>query len=138
MRNKNQKSNKAFSLIEILITMAIIGILTSIGYPTYKNHITRTRRAQATVVLTNIAAQMEHYYNHQHTYQGATLQNLRGNVNNNNYTFSISNTHDQGFLIKAQPQKSQAKNDAICGTISINQQGRKTISGSGDIAYCYP
>ncbi|MCK4869837.1 MAG: prepilin-type N-terminal cleavage/methylation domain-containing protein [Gammaproteobacteria bacterium] len=134
MRNKTKKSNRAFSLLELLITMTIIGILTGIGYPTYKNHITRTRRAQATVMLTNIAAQMEHYYNQHHTYQGATLKTLRINNDASYYDFVITNTNEDAFLIKAIPRGVQAANDTDCGILSIDQQGYKNGSVENNFA----
>src|SRR5688572_23692834 len=50
-----------FTLIELMIVVAIIGILAVIAYPSYNNYATQTRRSDAQVALTRIAAQQEKY-----------------------------------------------------------------------------
>jgi len=51
-----------FTLIELLITVMILGILVGVGYPSYTRHITETRRSDATINLTRIAALQEKFF----------------------------------------------------------------------------
>ena len=131
-------TTKAFSLIELIIVLAIISILTTIAYPIYQTHITKTHRTKATIALTNLAAKLEQYYTQHHSYQHATLQNLHATPSNSYYQFAINSATDNSFIIKATPIGSQAKNDHKCGALILNELGKKTISGNGNIPTCWP
>jgi len=57
----NGKKNKGFTITELVITMAIIGILSAIIIPMYTNHIRRARRSDAKVALEDVRAMEEQY-----------------------------------------------------------------------------
>ena len=62
-----------FSLIELLIVIAIIGILAGIAYPNYQEYVARARRADAKTVLLENAQFLERFYTQNGTYVGAAL-----------------------------------------------------------------
>jgi len=67
-----QKSGqKAFTLIELMIVVAIIGILSSIAYPFYQSYVQRTKEAEARTALVSFASMMSQYYLEGMTYEGA-------------------------------------------------------------------
>jgi type IV pilus assembly protein PilE len=57
-----------FSLIELMITVVIIGIITAIAYPSYTGYIKQTRRSDAQIALTQAAAAQERFYSDCNTY----------------------------------------------------------------------
>lgn len=59
MRRKKQKG---FTLIELMITVVIIGILAAMAYPSYQRYMTQTRRSDAQITLSRVAAQQEKFY----------------------------------------------------------------------------
>lgn len=113
-----------FSLIELLIAVAIVGILASVAYPSYQSHIIKTRRVDAQRELMIFSQAMERYY----TTNGRYVTTLGGNtcgipdpVQTATYTFSASNCADNTFTITATPvATSTQQND---GTLTLTHQG---------------
>ncbi len=72
MRPSNQHG---FTLIELMVTVAIISILTAIALPSYNNYVIRGKIPDATGQLASMQVKMEQYYQDNHTYLGATNPN---------------------------------------------------------------
>jgi len=53
---------KGFTLIELMITVVIIGVLAAIAYPSYTKYMQQTRRSDAQIALSDAASRMEKYY----------------------------------------------------------------------------
>ena len=62
------KRTGGFSLVEIMIVLAIVGILASIAYPSYASYITRSRRIEGQLALMDILQQQERFYSLHNTY----------------------------------------------------------------------
>lgn len=72
-----QKSNLGgFTLIELMITVVIVGILAAIAYPSYTSYVAQTRRSDATINLSRIAAQQEKFF----TECGRYTANFNGTI----------------------------------------------------------
>src|SRR5450830_592448 len=65
--------NKGFTLIEVMITVAIIGILASVAIPNYTNYVIRGQLVNATNTLSATRAQLEQFYQDNRTYQTVTV-----------------------------------------------------------------
>ena len=68
------KNSYGFSLIELMVVVVIVGVLASIAYPSYRDQVRKTRRADAKSALLDAAAKMERYYTQFGRYSG-TLAN---------------------------------------------------------------
>jgi len=128
-----------FTLLELLITLAIVGTLIAISVPVYQYYVIKTHRAQAAVALMDIASALERYHAIHHTYVGATLADLEANhpVQSEYYRLDINGATENAYGLSAIPLGKQAE-DKMCGTLSINQSGEKNISGLGNIKDCWP
>ena len=69
------KKASGFTLVEILIVVAIIGILSAIAVPMYTEHITRSQLVEAHTGLSDLRVRMEQFYQDNRTYDGAALDN---------------------------------------------------------------
>lgn len=124
------KSLKGFSLIELMIVVAIIGVLASIAYPSYQQHVLKSRRATAHGCLQELAQWMERYYTTHMTYVDASLPQTSCRTELEDfYEFSFSGTPDgSSYTLQAVAQGAQA-NDAVNGTscspLTLDQQGTR-------------
>ncbi|SRR3989339_110055 len=126
----------AFTLLELLITLAIIAILISIAYPSYRHYLIRSHYLEAKTAILKTANALENYFIENHTYEGATFSKLNlSDSPSKNYhlTLSIEENH---YLISAVPQGTQQK-DQTCGTFKLNDLGEKFISGDGSVSECW-
>lgn len=132
------KQQAGFTLLELMTVLAIIGILTTISYPVYNQHVIKTRRSAAEMALLDAAMGMERYFTEHNSYSGATLASIEVNAytDSNYYKLVIAMANDTDYLLQAFPEGGQQQ-DKACGTVSLNQLGEKTQSGSGSLSSCW-
>lgn len=132
----NSKHQHGFTLIELMITVAIVGILAAIALPSYQDSVMKSRRADAKSDLLSIANAMERHYTLSNTYCGTATSDCTGSPivytpNHNYYTFDVEASAST-YTLTAQPQGSQASDP--CGDLTLNEAGAKT---SADNAVCW-
>ena len=130
-------SSAGFTLLELMIVVAIVAILATIAYASYQNQIIKSRRAAATTCLQERAQFMERYYTTNLTYAAAPAPAQCGADLNPFYAIAFSGTPGgKTYVMTATPQAGQAA-DTRCGTLSINAQGVRTESGTGTVDECW-
>lgn len=133
--NRSFKLNSGFTLIELMITVAIIGILAAIAYPSYQQYVLRANRAEAQAVLSETAQFMERYFTTNGTYVGGALlsavspKGASGAAVKYNITPATVTTATT-FTLTATPVNSQTA-DTTCGTLTLSNTGAQTPSTAG-------
>lgn len=134
---------RGFTLIELMIAVAIIAILASIAYPSYQRYVTDTWRTRAVACLGELAQGMERRYTEGFSYENddqplpsAECVSELDNANRYTLDFADNQPTEQTFVIEAAPKGPQAP-DAECGTLSLDQTGQSSISGTGTVAQCF-
>ncbi|MBK1731990.1 hypothetical protein CKO41_09340 [Thiococcus pfennigii] len=134
---------RGFTLIELMITVAIVGILAAIAYPSYQEQIRKARRADAQAALLELAQFMERYYTMNNTYAGADdegtlpFEKAPKDGDATYYTIDFEGVPDgTSYTLVATP--AGAMTGDKCGTLSINAAGVKGISAEDvDLSVCW-
>jgi len=140
---RSRKKLVGISLVEMIITIVILAIITMIAVPAYMNYLRKTRRAEATIALLDLATRMERYYaENNNSYAGASITGNLGFGNattaSGYYLLSIPALTTSSYTLQATPAagKSQA-DDNECGNFTLTQTGQQGITGSGTAAECW-
>jgi type IV pilus assembly protein PilE len=122
-----------FSLIELMVVVAIIGILASIALPSYNDHQRRARRSAGAACVSAVAQGMERYYTTALTYVGAPAASVLDDVCDPDaltfYTISTGNIAAKTFTVSAAPTGKQSGDS--CGTLGLTQAGAKSPTTEG-------
>ena len=130
---------KGFTLIELLIVMMIVAILAAVALPAYDDHVRKTRRTQAKADMLELSQMLEREFTLSRSYVGFngaafTTSPFTGTAY---YNLRIDPQTATTFTITATPTGAQVKDNAKCGTLSLNQLGTKTATGSLGVAGCW-
>ena len=118
-----------FTLIELMITVAVIAILAAVAMPSYREYVLRGNRLEAQSLLSDAAARQERWraQNGSYTTDATKLQLPFGaNSEHGFYTLSIALV-GSGYLMKATRAGSQKRNDQKCGEFSLDDKGAKDM-----------
>ncbi len=132
-----RNTNSGFTLIELMVVVAILGIIISIGYPAYTDQVRKSRRAEGMGELLELADRMERHDSDQSTYDqtlgGADMTAAalwKSTTTNGYYTLSIdAGTTNVAFTARAAPTTKGKQNQDKCGTFIVNSQGTKSLTG---------
>lgn len=137
----NKSRSRGFTLIEVMIVVAIIGILAAIAYPSYRQHVQDTRRAECAGAMMTLASAMERDFSRNNAYQDitttvppifpATCPLDGGTVT---YNLAVATPTATSFTITANPVGPQAGDP--CGALTLNQQLLKGFA-AGNIDQCW-
>ncbi|OEO27172.1 pilus assembly protein PilE [Pseudomonas sp. J237] len=124
-----QAKQFGFTLIEVMITVAIIGILAAIAYPSYTEYVLRGNRSEGLALLSEAAARQERYFAQNYTYAN-TVAKLKMNAESANKLYTLNITgNSNSYSLTVVPQNQQTK-DTKCGTLGLNQKAERSKTGS--------
>lgn len=126
-----------FTLTELMIVVAIVGILAAIGYPSFQEYGRRAKRSEARAYLMDGAARMERFYSDNNQYATTlALARIGPTSENGHYTIGIGGlgVNNQTFTLTAAPA---GFTDNKCGSLSLDNAGTQATSGSGTVNDCW-
>jgi type IV pilus assembly protein PilE len=131
-------------MLELLIVIAIIGIIASFAYPSYLDYVARAKRTAATSTLLQISDRQQQFFMDSKSYtsdltdlgypsdplvisdDGTT--SIATNLESV-YTVSLSNVAATTYTITAAPLHGQLARDSDCGSLTLNQAGNRGSAG---------
>lgn len=124
---------RGFTLIELMIVVAVISILAAIAMPAYREYIKKSRRAEAQSYLMTLAARQQQFLVDTRRFSALPPAEISTQPSGVAAAYAVTITTLDGppptFLITATPSGDQASEK--CGTLSIDQTGTKTAASSG-------
>lgn len=139
--------NRGFTLIELMIVVAIVAILASVAYPSYRESVNKSRRAEARAQLMDATQYMQRFYSQNDRYDqtnaatpvAAALpasmqvspQGAASGKQTYNIGFVTGSPTATTFVLEAVPKVGGPMAGDKCGALRINHVGQRKVTGTG-------
>lgn len=115
------RAARGFTLIEMMVTVALVGMLTAVALPSYRDYVTRGRLTEAFTALAGVQPAAEQFWSNGRSYVGFD----RMPANSNNFTYTLSGASQSAFIVTAT-----GAGPMTGFTYTINQSGTRTTSAA--------
>ncbi len=119
-----------FTLIELMITVAIIGIGSSVAYPLYADYVKKARRSDAVSALSQGSLVMERCRTEKSTYTGCSPGDTTSLSKHYNLSVDVNNTGTSYQLTASPDIASPQYSDDECNAFTLSSKGVKGHTGS--------
>jgi type IV pilus assembly protein PilE len=142
-------ASSGFTLIELMVTVAIVTILATIAVTSYTSQVQKSRRTEAKSALLDLAGREERLFSTTNAYSSdeaylgyatAAGTPMTAMPFGNGYytlTATVPNPPTSYVLTATPVAGSSQAGDTTCGSFSVNQLGVQTVSGTGTVASCW-
>jgi type IV pilus assembly protein PilE len=131
-----------FTLIELMIAVAIVGILAAIAIPSYTAYVKRANRTDATRTLSSIAQALERCYSQNFTYAGCAAAASPVTSPQGYYTIVVNVVPaapptPESYNLTATPLAAPQTQDTACATFTVDSTGKQTATPAGNTKTCW-
>jgi type IV pilus assembly protein PilE len=126
----SRKSSAGFTMVELMIAVAIVGILATIAYSTYSTQIRHTRRSDALASVGSISSSLERCYAQAYAYSGCANATGGVTVSQNGFYSIATAVAASTYTVTATPVGAQA-GDTGCAVIALSNNGQSAANSLG-------
>ncbi|NCF63941.1 MAG: prepilin-type N-terminal cleavage/methylation domain-containing protein [Gammaproteobacteria bacterium] len=137
MKTLQNKRILGFTVIELMIVLAIVAVLMALAYPSYLQYVRKSHRGEAQQLLMNWAINQEIWRSNHTTYDGTTGMQPG---NTTQYVFAVSSASATGYTLTATAQNDQAKDKdsgVSCAVLTLESTGQKYSAGDPTKTECW-
>ncbi|KPJ93580.1 MAG: hypothetical protein AMJ53_06990 [Gammaproteobacteria bacterium SG8_11] len=119
------KTNKGFTLVELMVVVSILGVIAAIAIPSYNETVRKSRRSDAKVTLLKVSQNLERCFSQNNSYEVASGCTNHNNTSSEEGYYTITTVQNANtFALTATAVAGQAA-DTHCATFTLNQAGTK-------------
>jgi type IV pilus assembly protein PilE len=126
---KRGQTERGFSLVELMVTLAIMAIIAMVAMPSYMESVTSSRRADGQIALNMLAQQLERCFTQFGRYDDADCDPGLPRDSREGFYSVAAVTTASSYALSATPKGAQAR-DARCGVLSLTSTGIRSASGT--------
>lgn len=136
------KRQSGITLIELMIVVAIVGILAAIAYPSYRAYVLRSNRTDAKIALEQTAQALEKCFTRYMAYDSDNCTAAKqlddgGSFETSHGFYKVTGKIENAtFTLTATAQAGQVS-DKECMNFSVKETGAKSVSGTGSTDRCW-
>lgn len=131
------KNSSGFTLVELMIVVAIVAILASIAVYNYGNYVRKANRTDARVALSQTAASLEKCRSLYAVYNHASCNVAASSTSPEGLYTITSTTTASTFSLTAAPNGKPQTDDTECASLTLTNTGVKGTSGTATVAECW-
>lgn len=128
--NSSKARGRGFSLMELMISVAIVAIIAAVAYPSYMDNVRATRRSDATAALLDTAQRLERCYSANLAYNHANCNGVFATASPEGY-YTISVVRGAATFTATATATGLQVDDDDCATFTLNQAGVRTAETDG-------
>ena len=128
-------TRRGFTLIELMVVLAVAAILAAVAFPSFQGQVAKGRRADGKQALVELAQKLERFYTERGTFAGVSLGGggLYPAVSSGGYySLAIISQTVDGFTLTATPRGNQA-GDA-CAALGYNHLGDRSVGAGATLS----
>ena len=119
-----------FTLIELMITLSVAGVLSGVAYPSFVDQVQRVRRSDAVVAMMQVQWAQERWRSNSTSYGSLAQIGVSATTSAGYYTLQVTSNTASGYDVLATATGAQAR-DATCALLKLSMQGANPVYTSG-------
>lgn len=128
-----RRASRGFTLVEMMIAVAVAGVLSSVALPSFQGVLHQSRRSEALVAMLQVQVAQERWRSNHRNYGSLADIGIATTTAGGHYTLQLADTGEEGYDVLATAAGSQSR-DTACRVLRLRLDGATVTRASGSDA----